>query len=240
MEKSKFYRKEPLKARLGNFFKSLLFWRGRKKGMIHTMDINIDHVRAVFFPRNFHEKYNYLGSIPWSKNPSMVKSLVMAMDAEAKPTWCPRWFLRFLHLFGSDNSIVRVRNRFLHDLEVKLTRGMRMWDHKTKWSDYDLRISITAPKHLQDLADAIEDKTYYDGRKAELIEQIRKLEPGFDRIYMTNQDLENYLGDLSNRDEDFDKLNGKLYSEIESLIIHWNIDGTKTAGSLTREIMKLL
>jgi hypothetical protein len=31
-----------------------------------------------------------------------------------------------------------------------------------------------------------------------------------------------------------------LYSEIETLIIRWNIDGTKTAGSLTRDIMKLL
>ena len=31
-----------------------------------------------------------------------------------------------------------------------------------------------------------------------------------------------------------------LYSEIETLIIKWNIDGTKTAGSLTRDIMKLL
>lgn len=31
-----------------------------------------------------------------------------------------------------------------------------------------------------------------------------------------------------------------LYSEIESLIIHWSNDGTQTAGSLTREIMKLI
>ena len=31
-----------------------------------------------------------------------------------------------------------------------------------------------------------------------------------------------------------------LYSEIEHLIIQWNNDGTKTAGSLTREIMKLI
>jgi hypothetical protein len=30
----------------------------------------------------------------------------------------------------------------------------------------------------------------------------------------------------------------KLYSEIEDLIIRWNNDGTKTAGSLTREIME--
>ena len=34
--------------------------------------------------------------------------------------------------------------------------------------------------------------------------------------------------------------NKELYSEIENLIIRWNIDGTKTAGSLTREIMNLI
>lgn len=32
----------------------------------------------------------------------------------------------------------------------------------------------------------------------------------------------------------------KLYSEIEYLIIMWSNNGTKTAGSLTREIMDLL
>jgi len=31
-----------------------------------------------------------------------------------------------------------------------------------------------------------------------------------------------------------------LYLEIEHLIIKWNNDGTKTAGSLTREIMELI
>lgn len=31
-----------------------------------------------------------------------------------------------------------------------------------------------------------------------------------------------------------------LYSEIEHLIITWNIDGTKTAGHLTRQIMELI
>ena len=32
----------------------------------------------------------------------------------------------------------------------------------------------------------------------------------------------------------------KLYSAIENIIIKWVIDGTKTAGSLTREIMLIL
>ena len=43
--------------------------------------------------------------------------------------------------------------------------------------------------------------------------------------------------------ERFGKLiinNEILYSEIEHLIIRWTIDGTKTAGSLTREIMELI
>lgn len=31
-----------------------------------------------------------------------------------------------------------------------------------------------------------------------------------------------------------------LYSKIENLIIAWNIDATKTAGHLTRQIMELL
>ena len=31
-----------------------------------------------------------------------------------------------------------------------------------------------------------------------------------------------------------------LYSNIENLIIGWSIDGTKTAGYLTREILKLI
>lgn len=32
----------------------------------------------------------------------------------------------------------------------------------------------------------------------------------------------------------------KLYSAIEAAIITWTLDGTKTAGSLTREIMSLI
>jgi hypothetical protein len=31
----------------------------------------------------------------------------------------------------------------------------------------------------------------------------------------------------------------ELYSVIEAAIIRWSLDGTKTAGSLTREIMSI-
>jgi hypothetical protein len=35
-------------------------------------------------------------------------------------------------------------------------------------------------------------------------------------------------------------MENKLYSDIESTIIGWTIDGTKTAGSLTRDIMDII
>ena len=34
--------------------------------------------------------------------------------------------------------------------------------------------------------------------------------------------------------------NNELYSAIEAAIIRWNLDGTKTAGELTREIMLII
>lgn len=36
------------------------------------------------------------------------------------------------------------------------------------------------------------------------------------------------------------EINSSLYNEIENLIMVWNLDGTKTAGSLTRQIMSLI
>ena len=37
-----------------------------------------------------------------------------------------------------------------------------------------------------------------------------------------------------------DETEKNLYSKIENSIISWSIDGTQTAGSLTREIMELI
>ena len=34
--------------------------------------------------------------------------------------------------------------------------------------------------------------------------------------------------------------NEELYNAIEAAIIRWSLDGTKTAGSLTREIMSII
>ena len=180
MSKFEFKDSRPFREKVVDFLQSMIFWMGRRKGVVFTRDIDWSDIREVFFPQSFEEKYGYLGSVPYNENSELFKAmypLILAMDYEAKPKYCPRWFLRFLHLFGNDKSIVRVRNFRLHNLFKKLTKGIFIYDYKTKWEWYDLRISVSAPKHLQDLADAIENDFYSRGRQQDIAEDILKLDP---------------------------------------------------------------
>jgi hypothetical protein len=189
---SKFYKAPTLKERLTNLKYTILFWKGRSRGMIYTRSIKLDDLRYIFFPKNFHEKYSYLGSVPYNDEGPYFKAmlpLVLAMDYEARPKLCPKWFLRFLEVFGNDRSIVRVRNWTLHNLHQKLTKGMRFIDYKTKWSEYDLRISIQAPEYLQDLADDIENGYYTRGYREELVQEILQLDPDAKHIWGTIDQL---------------------------------------------------
>lgn len=170
-----------------------------KTGPVHTMDITLDDIRAVFFPKTFNEKYKYLGSVPWDEDGDIFKAmepLVIFMDHRARPKWCPRWFLRFLHLFGNDNSIVRMRNYRLSRLKTKLTGGIMIWDYKTKWQWYDLRISVSADQQTQDLADDIETSFYRKGRREYILEQIKERDPKFKRDYASLCELEAYYKSL--------------------------------------------
>ena len=200
--KSKFEIKDnrPYSEKLKSFGQSLLFWRGRSKGIIHTRNIKLDDFRYIFFPKGF-EKYGYLGTQIWNEDGSYFKALyplVLALDYEAKPKLCPRWFLRFLHVFGMDKSIVRVRNHRLSNLLSTLTKGIGFIDYKTKWRDYDLRISISAPKHLQDLANDIESGFYSRGRQTELVKQIKAIDPETNPIWGSISRLEKELEKLEN------------------------------------------
>ncbi len=197
---SKFYTPPTFKQRMENLKYAILFWKGRSKGMIYTRSIKLDDFRYIFFPKGF-EKYGYLGTYLYNKDGDYFNALyplVLAMDYEAKPKFCPRWFLRFLHVFGSDRSIVRVRNWTLHDLLRKLTKGIGFIDWKTKWEHYDLRISIHGPKHLQDLVDDIEHGFYSRGRQEELVDEIKKLDPNASIIWGSIEHFEKQLEKLEN------------------------------------------
>ncbi len=201
---SKFYTPPTFKQRMENFKYAILFWKGRSKGMIYTRDIKLDDFRYIFFSKGF-EKYGYLGTYLYNEDGAYFNALyplVLAMDYEAKPKFCPRWFLRFLHVFGCDRSIVRVRNWSLHDLLRKLTKGIAFIDWKTKWESYDLRISIHAPKHLQDLADDIESGFYSRGRQEELVKEILELDPEASIIWGSIERFEKQLEELENKQND--------------------------------------
>lgn len=202
---SKFYIKPTFKERMVKFMDSvkysILFWKGRKKGIVHTRNLEWSDLRYIFFPSKL-ERYGYLGITFYNEDSVYYRALyplVLAMDYKARPDWCPRWFLRFLHVFGSDKSLVRVRNRRLHNLHQRLTKGIQFWDWKTKWADYDLRISISGPKHLQDLAGWIEIGFYSDGRQKELAEQIKNIDPNASIIWGSIHRLEKQLEQLENK-----------------------------------------
>ena len=65
---SKFYTPPTTKQRLDNIKYGILFWKGRSKGMIYTRNIELDDLRYIFFPKGFHEKYGYLGSVPYNED----------------------------------------------------------------------------------------------------------------------------------------------------------------------------
>jgi hypothetical protein len=203
---SKFYIPKTKQRKLEDIKHFFLFWKGRSKGMIFTRDIKLDDLRYIFFPKGFEEKYGYLGTSVSEKSHyfNILSPLILAMDYEAKPKLCPRWFLRFLDVFGNDMSIVRVRNWFWYDVYNKLTKGIRFVDWKTKWNDYDLRISISAPKHLQDLADDIESGTYSRGRQQELLAEIKAIDPNANPI----------MGSVSRLEKELEKLE-KLHEVTE-------------------------
>lgn len=187
---SKFYVKKPFKQRAINFAHSLVFWKGRKKGMIHTRDIEWEDIKYIFAPKNFEEKYGYLGAVPYGDGglAKAIRPLILALDYEAKPKWCPRWFLRFLDVFGNDRSIVRVRNFRLHNLFIKLTKNIRINDYKTKWYWYDLRISVVAPEYLQNLAEDIEQGFYERGEMQEKVAQDLRNKQYIEHIKIDNNE----------------------------------------------------
>ena len=71
-----------------------------------------------------------------------------------------------------------------------------MWDYKTKWNWYDLRISVSADQQIQDLADDIEHRFYEKGYKKDLLDAIKKIEPEFSKDYLSNLKLKDYLSNL--------------------------------------------
>ena len=90
-------------------------------------------------------------------------------------------------------------------------------DWKTKWEYYDLRISIHAPKHLQDLADDIEHGFYSRGRQEELVKEILELDPNASIIWGSIERLEKQLEKLEAEKENREKQLDFLTKQAQEL-----------------------
>lgn len=125
--------------------KDIIISKGKKakQGPVVTRNITIQDLINCFTPDKGWE-YSYLGYAYYHVNSDgtiydeeqLIKEFLQKVDKIVKPWWCPRFILRLLDLFGNDNSIVRVRNRFLHNLFNKITKGIIITDMKWKWSSY--------------------------------------------------------------------------------------------------------
>ena len=184
----------------------MILFKGRRvSSYVHTRDIRVEDFRVVFFPKSFHEKYSYLGSVPSREDSPLFEALeplVIFLDYKARPRWCPRWILRLLHLLGNDKSLVRVRNWRLSNLFNRLTKGYRLFDYKTKWDWYDLRISTCGTNQIHDLADAIEAHYYDRGLRVALAEQIKTLDPN--TTYTSGHSISMLKGELDRLEDEKD------------------------------------
>ena len=102
------------------------------------------------FSSNREHKFHYLGAYwnVFNKHTEkecydLLEEFFEFVDKKAKPKWCPRWVLNLLHLFGNDNSIVRVRNWTLHNLFKKLVKRIRIHDVKIKYESIRISGSFT-------------------------------------------------------------------------------------------------
>lgn len=90
------------------------------------------------FSNNREHKYHYLG-ISWNifKEGTdlydYVEDFISFVAKKAKPWWCPIFVLNLLHLFASDNSIVRCRDIHLSSVLKYFTGGLLITDIKIKY-----------------------------------------------------------------------------------------------------------
>ncbi|HEX5186510.1 MAG TPA: hypothetical protein VFV86_06430 [Nitrososphaeraceae archaeon] len=112
------------------------------------------------FSNHRDHKYSYIG-IDWNifkegtECYNYLEEFIKYVAKQAKPWWCPKWFLNLLHLYGNDNSIVRCRSQKISRLHRRLTKGIMITDIKEKWGT--LRVYGYFTKDIQDRLDKLEE-----------------------------------------------------------------------------------
>jgi hypothetical protein len=129
-----------------------------KVGPVHTRDITIGDILDCFFPEK-GEEYSYLGYAYYTPK-TVVGDILLdffkKVDKAARPKWCPKFYIRLLHLFGNDNSVVRMRNFYIQNKFCKITKGIMISDMKWKYDTF--RIYGRFTRELDDLSKEVCEK----------------------------------------------------------------------------------
>lgn len=94
--------------------------------------------------------------------------------------------------------------------------------YKTKWEWYDLRISISAPKHLQDLANGIERDFYSRGRQKDIADDILKLDPNASIIWGSIDRLVKQYNDIIEKKSEQREILKQMIKDDEDLGLYDN------------------
>jgi hypothetical protein len=81
------------------------------------------NIITCFFPNEYTE-FIYLGNIDYlfEKNTeeyNIIRDFILVVDRNARPKWCPKWFLRLLELYKDNNSTI-------DKLHNKITKNIRI------------------------------------------------------------------------------------------------------------------
>lgn len=86
----------------------------------------------------------------------LIEEFLDFVACKARRWWTPSWFLNLLHLFGRDNSAVRMRSYRLSRLCSRLTNGILVTDVKEKYGT--LRIYGSFTDEINEMLDGLEEK----------------------------------------------------------------------------------
>jgi len=131
-----------------------------KSKLLYYKKLLLD-IWACFFPNEFNY-YSYLGFClniyvnSKSNEHKLLNTIFKLIDNEAKPKWCPRWFLRLLNLFGNQY----IKNKRISGVLNGLLKGIRIANIRTKYHTNDISIDGTFPDPLDCWIKGLEDEIF--------------------------------------------------------------------------------
>jgi hypothetical protein len=133
----------------------LLFWKITKYHNLRESHSNFCEICNCFFKlrdktittvskyklhskpyTKFSKKYQHLGYTQLGVFDSwkpVIKETIIKLEKYIWPRWLPLFVKRWIHYWATENSVVRVKNRFWYNIENKLTKGFSIFDIKDKW-----------------------------------------------------------------------------------------------------------